>query len=376
MLTSQVFSPSSKPPQEAHRPKGIEPQLLLKQVFNTAPFLNSLPFQNNPNRRYLEIICNVGTEKSWEDFSWATYFALCVAAHFSTVATFVPTDVDNHIRQKLWSSDLTDDDFHPMLDTVIDAFSWDTTCVSTRWLRTQSGRLLEGHKGEWFSIAAAAFGASRNRSVSHAKMLFSLIEKEIENEVLVFEEFCKEKDFLSVLKSAVLIAHNLGDLQRVFEVWGLSPLIEKLLLHPSFEKAGAINRDWMAVENHRHFILRTPRALRKSEDFLLPLGPFFDDWGKTIATDPRLSPEEMGTILEALIQGWSRLEGPVGYSRALVGIEHSFPGGMKELSKLLPSRVAKIWTTGALRQLCSIPQSRFEGQWIKKCQTFLASQLL
>lgn len=372
MLTSQVFSPNSKTPIEVPRPKGIEPQLLLSQIFNTAPFLPTLPFQDNPNRNYIRMICEVGTQKSWEDFSWASYFALCVAAHFSTVATFVPTDVDNHIRQKLWNSDLSDDDFLQMVNTVIDTFSWDTTCVSTRWLRTPSGRLIEGHKGEWFSIAAAAFGASRNRFSNHAKTLFSLIEQEIENEVLTFEEFCKEKDFLSILKSSVLIAHNLGDLQRVFEVWGLSSLLEKPLQHPSIVRAGVINRDLMALENHRHFALRTPRALRKSEDFLLPLGPFFDDWGKKIATDPRLAPEEIGTVLEALIQGWSKLAGPVGYSRALVGLENHYPGGMKELLKLLPSRVAKIWTTGALRQLCSIPQSRFEGQWQKKCQSFLA----
>jgi hypothetical protein len=138
-----------------------------------------------------------------------------------------------------------------------------------------------------------------------------------------------------------------------------------------FLKAGKINRELMALENPRHFALRAPRALRKSQDFLLPLGPFFDDWGKMIATHPSLSLEDMGTIVEALIQGWVKLEGSVGYSRALVGIESYYPGGMKELLKPLPTRVAKLWTGGALRQLCAISQPRFEAQWLKKCRGLL-----
>jgi hypothetical protein len=373
MLTSQGFSPNSKTPHEVNRPRGIEPQLLLKQVFNTAPFLPLISHQELKERHYLKLICEQPAECMWENFSWSGYFQLCVSAHFATVATFVPTDLDTHIRLKLWNSPLDEENLLQMVETVIEAYNWDTTCVSTRWLRTPSGRLIEGHKGEWFSIAAAAFGVSRNRFPEHAKTLFSLIEAEIENEALVFEEFCQEKDFLSILKSAVLIAHNLGDLQRVLEAWGLSQAMEKPLIRTSIETAGIINRDLMALENHRHLPLRSSRALRKSQDFLLPLGPFYDDWGKIVATHPHLSPEEIGTILEALIQGWVRLEGPLGYSRALVGIENHFAGGMKELLKLLPSRVAKTWTTGALRQLCTVPQSRFEGQWIKKCQGFLAS---
>ena len=371
MLTSQVSSTNSNPILEIPRPRGIEPQLLLSQVFNTAPFLRAIPHQDYPRRRYLSLICGVGSNQSWEDFSWGEYFELCVAAHFSTVATFVPTDVDTHIRQKLWNSELSDEDFGRMVDVVIEAHSWDTTCVSNRWLKTPSGKILEGHKGEWFSIAAAAFGASRNRAPEKAQAILALIKKEIENEALVFEEFCREKDWFSILKSSVLIAHNFGDLERVLEAWGIPKLVEGHLDRSSILLAGTLNRDLMAVENHRHFALRSPRALRKTEDLLLPLGPFLDDWGKHVALHPLLSPEDVGTILDALIQGWVKLEGTVGYSRALVGIENHYPGGMKELLKLLPTRVAKLWTTGPLRQLCSVPRERFEAQWTKKCRSLI-----
>jgi len=373
-LLSQLNKPElvSEPPVPS-RPKGIEPQLLLKQVFNTAPYLKTLIFDEANSLRYLQIIQSVGPRVSWDDFSWGRYFELCVAAHYATVATFVPTDVDNHIRFKLWAPTVEDQDLVKMIEVVIEAFSWNTQKVSARWLQSPSGRLLEGHKGEWLSIAAAAFGASRKRFPEKAKEVFSLIEWELENEETCLEEFLKEKDFFSILKSCVLISHNLGDLSRVFEMWGIPNPFEARCHSRTFELASVINRDLMAVENHRHFALREPRPLRKSVDLLLPLGPFLDDWGKKLAHHSELSLEELGTITEALIQGWVKLSGPIGYARALFGLESHYPGGIKELLKPLPSRVAKLWTGGALRQLCTVPQARFEAQWTKKCQGFLAS---
>ena len=355
------------------RPRGIEPRLLLKQVFNTAPFLETMTFEEKPSLRYLQVLKSVGPTTSWDDFSWGRYFELCVSAHYATVATFVPTDVDSHIRFKLWDPNSEEEDTLKMLSVIVDSFSWDTTSLSARWLKSPSGRIVEGHKGEWFSIAAAAYGASRKRFPEKAKEILSLIEWEIENEETCFQEFLKEKDTFSILKSAVLIAHNLGDLQRVLEMWKIPHLFAERVATKALEKAGQINRDLMAVENHRHFVLREPRALRKNIDFLLPLGPFLDAWGRQLARHPDLSLEDLGTIADALIQGWVRLAGPVGYARALSGLESNYPGGIRELLKPLPSRVAKLWTGGALRQLCDISQPRFEAQWIKKCQGFLAS---
>ena len=47
--------------------------------------------------------------------------------------------------------------------------------------------------------------------------------------------------------------------------------------------AGALNKDVMATENHRFLALRKPRALRASRELLLPIGPFFESWGRTVA---------------------------------------------------------------------------------------------
>src|SRR5947209_5953979 len=84
-------------------PKGITPARLLEQVRGTAPFIFDL---TNPverlgkgrNHRFLEILRNPPAT-----FDGLSYFELCLAAHHGTVATFVPTDVDNQIRFKLWN---------------------------------------------------------------------------------------------------------------------------------------------------------------------------------------------------------------------------------------------------------------------------------
>jgi len=354
--------------------RGIAPDLLLKQVWNTAPYLRSISVDKPERFPFLKILQEASPFSCLDNLKWQDYFKLCVAAHYATVATFVPTDVDVHIRQKLWRPQnpplsWQEEILPQMIETVREAFTWDATWISARWLKTPSGKLLEGHKGEWFSLAAAALGASQRIHPQSYQEVFALIQEELSLEEACFQEFFNDKDWLNLLKASVLISHNLGDLQRVLEAWGLPHLFQNEVSRPLFLKAGQINRDWMAVENHRHFVLREPRAIRKSLDFLLPLGPFLDLWGKQIATHPELNLEDLGKILEALIQGFHRLKGPVGYARALVGIESAYPGGLSELTKPLPSKVAKLWTSGPLRTHCSLSQPRFEAQWIKKCQS-------
>src|SRR5688572_1175103 len=81
-------------------PRGISPATLIDQVRNTAPFVFDALWESvaaTPTHRYLEIIRSKHSMPSHE-----SYFELCLAAHHTTVATFVPTDVDSQIRFKLW----------------------------------------------------------------------------------------------------------------------------------------------------------------------------------------------------------------------------------------------------------------------------------
>src|SRR4051794_14305273 len=99
----------------------IGPQNLLGLVRNTAPFLfdaatrpevppptsSRLIELGEPPRGWLNILAlgeklSEVDESSKEDGGRGDYFALCLACHHATVATFVPTDVDSKIRGHLW----------------------------------------------------------------------------------------------------------------------------------------------------------------------------------------------------------------------------------------------------------------------------------
>ena len=91
----------------------------------------------------------------------------------------------------------------------------------------------------------------------------------------------------AALQASAAIAHNFGDLDRVMDMWNLAPFdplklrFYKLGVKP-FDADGKLRhqgRLWvagelykspimgssMAAENHRHFALRKPKCLRRSE---------------------------------------------------------------------------------------------------------------
>ena len=136
-------------------------------------------------------------------------------------------------------------------------------------------------------------------------------------------------------------------------------------------EAGELNKAHMAIENHRHFALRRPRCLRRGRDFLLPIAPFLEDWGQSIAESKDLSPGEKGEIAECLVDGWVRLPLTVGYARALAGMESSMPGGAWALWNEMPARNARTLQTGKLRQAVTQPRERFQGAWHRYALKFL-----
>lgn len=358
-------------------PRGVAPTILLDQVRNTVPFLfeekrreyDGIPHLAELRRAYAEWQSN----GDLAPLDHVGYYRLCLCAHHATVASFVPTDVDNQIRFKLWAPSLPTETMRALAEQVMESLSWPWEAVSKRGAFSPStGEGTSGLNGEWFSTSAAAYGALRKRSPEEAATVGGAILREVRRELQIMADCKQARDGIGLLKTAVVIAHNLGDLQRVFEMWNIDnddPLlqaVEKEKARPEQTWSAELNRRWMANENHRHFALRGPKALRREPEYLLPIGPFFDEWGNLIAR--RLEPEEIGEIVEALIAGWQWLEkkepkSSVGYARALAGIEESFPGGLNKLTGYLPARVARELKTGALRTLISVPRRRFEEQW-------------
>jgi hypothetical protein len=371
--------PWQKTASEERLPQGIIPRILLEHVKNTSPYLFEWRGDLPPHIRTLqktgEWIQRMGPDLTLDH---PDYFELCVSAHWATVATFVPTDVDNQIRFRLWHPAIDLESLSAMTDTVVRSREWPWTQVSARWVKgPKSGFLASGHNGEWFSIAAGAYGCLKKKIPKRAEIILNLIEEEISFEEKLITEFLEVRDGVGLLKATAVAIHNIGDLQRVIDMWEQpedDPLRKLLASRTEASsllwKTGELYKKMMAPESHRHFPLRRPKCLRKSSDLLVPLAPFLDDWGRLLAKHPSLTPENIGEIATALIDGWVYLKTAVGYSRALAGIENSLPGGLTELSNLLPSRLAKTLKTGNLRLQISQSQERFEGQWAASALKF------
>lgn len=366
--------------------RGISPELLVSQVENTAPFL----FRGEgPETEYTKLFFSLKNKSQCNTakLSHEEYFTLCLCAHYITVATYVPTDVDNQIRQKLWDQKLSDGVSERMAALVLESKNWNYLAMTTRFATSpRTKESLSGHDGEWFSVAVGAYAAHRKKNPELAESVKKAIIRELKREAEIFTDLKTARDGLHLLRACTLIAHNLGDLDRVIDQWSLpqEDLLrkdvyklghqEKNLWAKALVEAGNLNKHMMASENHRHYPLRTPKCLRRLHAFLLPIGPFFDEWGERIGSSALLTENEIVEILAALVDGFQRLSSAkvplYGYARAIGGIIRGF-GGTKKLSLLLPAKVAKLVMEGEIPKIYQVPQKQFEEQWSKRALHFV-----
>jgi hypothetical protein len=393
------------------RGQAVSAATLLSQVENTAPFLFTKSLDGNyvipsgPRTGYLEILRKAKDQVLDTDL-WA-YYDLCLAAHFATVGTFVPTDVDLAIRLKLWTGVHHENAFLPMWERIQEFHHWDETIVSKRLVYSPSGKKLSGHQGEWFTVAMAAYGSAGKVAKTYLGEIRESIEAEIKNQedalTELFETF-REAPSIETMKALLAgiaaVAHNLGDLDRMFDTWEISDhdVLKRRVYraghedarHPRevFIKAGKIYKSLLAQENHRHFPMREPKCLRLSNEFLLPFGPFFDDWGMSLidgkTAKALLGEGELRIVAEALILGWKKLN-PLsiytsqGYSRALDGFAMAYGNQIAAGNttsarlNLLPPVLKKEINEGGLRTLMAFSQSEFEKKWLVKLKSELAA---
>ncbi len=353
----------------------ISPANLLELVRNTAPFLFEGDAPSGPQSRFIRVL----REFDGRALNALEYYEHCLCAHWATAGTFVPTDVDNAIRWKLWQG-APDGLIEGCAALVLESLAWDYQSVTGRVVFGPGGAPLSTHEGTWFSVAVGAYGAARARNAPLAGRVLEAMRREAERERKIFSSFAESGDGVAILTASALIAHNFGDLDRVADQWELppsdplkkefydaakpgSPLFGGLL-----GWAGELNKRFLSADNHRHYPLRAARGLRRSADLLIPVGPFFDDWGRKVARHPALKAEDVAEAARALIDGWIRLHGPVGYARALAGILEDFPGGRNALGRLLPGADRRMLENGALKAALDLPRERFEAQWAKKVQ--------
>ncbi|UPT75660.1 MAG: hypothetical protein M0D55_08300 [Elusimicrobiota bacterium] len=348
----------------------ISPVLLIEQVRSAAPFLFGGPEPEGPALRYLRVLRAYDGRR----LNPLEYYELCLCAHWATAGSFVPTDVDNGIRWKHWQ-EIQPGLAEEQAALVLEAGTWDYAPVTARRLGTGAER-VSTHEGTWFSVAVGAYAAVRGFNRPLADRVLAAMTKEAAREDRAFARTAG----IERLKAAALVAHNFGDLDRVADQWELKPgdsLHDALydaakpgspLYGGRLGAAGVLHQKHMGADNHRHYPLRAARGLRKSADLLLPVGPFFDDWGRRVGKHPALTPEEVAEVVRCLLDGWTRMHEPPGYARALAGILEVFPGGRKALIRLLPSKDGRMLEAGNLKAAMDVPQARFEAQWANKAK--------
>jgi hypothetical protein len=230
------------------------------------------------------------------------YFAICLASHFATCATYVPTDVDSKIRGHCWY----DPDLEVLKEQyriVKNALSWQVDDVSKRTVKVSEvdeQLPISGHDGEFLGILAGAWGAFlRVGEHDLATEAEGLINKELEREAKAFRYLAKQPSSLEtdtkLLKLTAIMTHNVGDVDQGLSYWienynkktsklskdelkGYMHKYSKLAherydrYHGEFARAKIIYKELLSAEGHRNYPLREAKCLRSDAELALPLG--------------------------------------------------------------------------------------------------------
>ncbi len=367
--------------------KGIAPNILLKQVESTAPFLFSGEIATDlKGREYLDKLRYYKKNlKALKSLGLSEYFHLCLCAHWATAGTFVPTDVDNQIREGLWKQGIIGKHIDRMVATTIESWKWDYSPMTNRVSYNEAS--MSTHEGTWLSVAIGAYCATlKQKRPDLSQALEEVILAEIKKEETILLELVKERDHINFLRAAPLMAHNFGDLDRVIVQWEMDlnlPFIKEIyklghILNSSYSEVlvftGKVNKAFSSKENHRHMALRVPKGLRKSHKFLIPVGPFMDDWGVGIVKSNTLSEEEVGEVVAALYEGYLRQEEAFGYARGLSGILSQLDKGMSSLESVLPFDLIREIKTSPFYELSQVPRKDFEQDYCKRLEAFTCSE--
>jgi hypothetical protein len=369
--------------------KFIPPHLLLDLIWNTAPFLRDrLPpataaaphtLVQTPDG-FLAVLAHAERLTAHEPERLLDYFALCLAAHHATVASYVPTDVDSKIRGLLWKETRDPAVLARMVEIALAMRHWTLNGISTRWDDVHSTGPVSGHNGEWLSVLAGALGRNLVAGTDETiDLLATAIDEELEREALAFRlALATPGQEIITMRLAMSVTHNLGDLDQGISFWEekrlSAPYREKFarLAHENkdryqgtFQIAAHLYRTALSTEGHRHYPLREVKALRRSPDLLLPLSPFLDDWGALAGRHPALEREDRAQLLEALVVGCKKVPNQHGYYRALAGFQQNAPREFAQASGDIANSAQKLMRDGRFRQLIAVPRPSFESMMRK-----------
>lgn len=366
---------------------GIAPNLLLKDVEITAPFLFKGEINTEgKDRAYLaKLVFYKKNLNALKHINLTEYFHICMAAHWATAGTFVPTNVDNQIREGLWKHKEILGHIDRMARLTIESWNWNYEQVTNRKsYNPENGQVMSTHEGTWLSVAIGAYNALvKHKKTELSEEVAQVILQEIEKEEKLLIELREKKDHINFLRSTALMAHNFGDLDRVMDQWQMpedDPFRERIYKlghrpNPSYSPilayAGQVNKAFLSVENHRHMSMRQPKCLRRSYKFLIPVGPFMETWGETLGKSSDLSLAEKGEIIAALYEGYKRQDQAFGYIRAFRGIVNALPDGLDTLVADLPYDLMAEIRKSKFGMLSEISGDEFEADFKKKLDDFI-----
>lgn len=378
----------------------IDQENLIGLVKNSAPFLFkeeyqkpgsiSEIFEKYPEKGWLYILNSYlledrESESYTKAVKWYEYFLLCLSAHWASVMTFVPTDVDNKIRIKLWADTEKRSVVEKMMNAVFLLPKWDMSGATKRTVKEEELGDISGHNGEYLTVLGGAMGICFLRGWKDlAEILEKKIAEELDRENRIFLKYLKLKDKrIELLKVCAVMTHNVGDLLRAVGMWNceLSIIVHYKLKYMNMMKknnlgiyyyeAGLLYKEFLVHDNGRHLALREPKCLRNSDDYLLPIGPFFEEWGEAIGRNPTFKEEDIIAIINALLDGAERIPLQKGYTRALAGMNRSLPKGLKEFDKKIQKQGLKTLKLLKIEEESKISTDSYYQRLSKKVQTFI-----
>ena len=368
---------------------GIAPNILLKHIESAAPFIFEGELDSSGDQREFlaKLIYYKKNLKTLGHINLSEYFHICLSAHWSTAGTFVPTDVDNQIREGLWKHSSIQKHIERMTQLTIESWKWDYTQVTNRIsYNRENKQVLSTHEGTWLSVAIGAYCALKKYDMhERAKDVANVILAEIKKEEQLLLRLREDRDHINFIRTAPLVAHNFGDLDRVMVQWNMHESdnfcksIYKLghILNDSYDPIlvyqGQVNKEFTSKENHRHMSMRQPKCLRKSKDFLIPVGPFMDDWGEILGKSKKLDLSEKAEIVSALYEGYIRQDESFGYIRAYKALIGTLENGLKDLEQTLPFDLISTLKTSNFSKLAEISKEDFEDSYVKRLNEFTCS---
>ncbi|HEX5011144.1 MAG TPA: hypothetical protein VFY71_12160 [Planctomycetota bacterium] len=330
------------------------------------------------------------------------YFALCLAAHWGSVASYVPTDVDAKIRNALWLDQTDPQELATMRALAAQLARWDVRGFSARLVDVEAASgeaghgLHSGHDGERLAVLCGALGAHRARGEeATATELEDEIEAELAREARAFAALRRAAGRarpgdtsagVAFLRLASVLAHNAGDLNqglaghagRKAGPAAAARFGELLQRDPrrhggAFAQAGIVYRALLAAEGHRNYPLREVRALRERAELLLPIGPCLDAWGAALARHPGWTASTRAEVVEALVAGCRKVPGQSGYYRALAGLDAALPGGLSApgVGEHCSAATRRGLKEAELRRRVAVPRVSFESGLVSMARRLL-----